>query len=253
MKRPAFIGAQGARVSMSGFSPVPVTAVQEVAAVADRIPNFDYRVGGSLLPADYESYARILHPFCDHFGQWTITWEQVTHWSQRALHRLAQWPLVSTPTSPLSQPPFSDDEPHAGLTVSQIRLLVPLLRAGTLTPEHCYFAIWSGYGLFNSFPEGFIQPAVLSLKARDYLVFHGTVDDADQFGHSVELDPRTYGPNLWWPADQGWMVATDIDLQSTYVGGSQQLVAQILAHPGIEAFPAGPDDLVSIGSDEVNA
>ena len=28
-------------------------------------------------------------------------------------------------------------------------------------------------------------------------------------------------PNLWWPADRAWRVASDIDLPSTYLGGTR--------------------------------
>jgi hypothetical protein len=49
------------------------------------------------------------------------------------------------------------------------------------------------------------------------------------------------GPNLWWPNDRAWFVATEIDLVSTYVGGSADLVRAIVASPEIEAFEVAAD------------
>lgn len=59
-------------------------------------------------------------------------------------------------------------------------------------------------------------------------------------------------PNLFWPADLAWCVATEIDLPYTYVGGSAALVEDVLAHPALEAWPAEPSDPVSYDSDDVN-
>ncbi|MDZ7676030.1 MAG: hypothetical protein U5K30_13310 [Acidimicrobiales bacterium] len=39
-------------------------------------------------------------------------------------------------------------------------------------------------------------------------------------------------PDLWWPDDRNWFIATDTDLAWTYVGGSRAMVADVA-----EAFP----------------
>lgn len=39
-------------------------------------------------------------------------------------------------------------------------------------------------------------------------------------------------PDLWWPQDRSWFVASDTDLDWSYVGGSEAFVARVL-----EAFP----------------
>ena len=51
-----------------------------------------------------------------------------------------------------------------------------------------------------------------------------------------------HSPNLWWPDDRAWCVATEIDLAWTYVGGSGALISDVLASPSLEAQPAAPDD-----------
>ncbi len=50
-----------------------------------------------------------------------------------------------------------------------------------------------------------------------------------------------YSPNVWWPEDRAWCVATDIDLCDTYVGGSLECVQAVLDHPDLEALPTSLD------------
>lgn len=59
-------------------------------------------------------------------------------------------------------------------------------------------------------------------------------------------------PTLIWPADRAWFVAGDVDLDSTYVGGSHDLIAAILAEPDLEAWPVDLADSVVVGSDTLN-
>ncbi|WP_427018672.1 hypothetical protein ACQCSX_09135 [Pseudarthrobacter sp. P1] len=51
------------------------------------------------------------------------------------------------------------------------------------------------------------------------------------------LPQFTQSPNLAWPEDRAWCLATEIDFDSTLVGGSRELIAAIVAHPGLEALP----------------
>ncbi|WFR66198.1 hypothetical protein P9139_14540 [Curtobacterium flaccumfaciens] len=51
-------------------------------------------------------------------------------------------------------------------------------------------------------------------------------------------------PQLLWPEDHAWVVATEIDTDSTIVAGSQQLIASVLADRRLEAFEVGPDSVL---------
>jgi hypothetical protein len=61
------------------------------------------------------------------------------------------------------------------------------------------------------------------------------------------------GPNLWWPNDRSWCVSSEIDFPYTYVGGSTKLIAEILAHPFLEAMPATVAQRITADSDSVNS
>ena len=60
-------------------------------------------------------------------------------------------------------------------------------------------------------------------------------------------------PNLWWPDDHAWFVATEVDDAWTYVGGSNDAIAVVLEDDGLEAVPAQLTDLPFVGADTINA
>ena len=41
---------------------------------------------------------------------------------------------------------------------------------------------------------------------------------------------------MWWPADRAWFIATEVDGFSSYVGGSQAAIDDVLAAPALEAI-----------------
>jgi hypothetical protein len=48
-------------------------------------------------------------------------------------------------------------------------------------------------------------------------------------------------------------VASEIDFPYTYVGGSNELIKDILQHPDLEALPASVEDGVNANSDKINS
>ncbi len=59
-------------------------------------------------------------------------------------------------------------------------------------------------------------------------------------------------PNIWWPADRAWFVATTIDLDSTYIGASQECIDALLGHPALEVVPAEYLASMAITADTIN-
>jgi hypothetical protein len=55
-----------------------------------------------------------------------------------------------------------------------------------------------------------------------------------------------------WPADRAWFVGTEIDVNSTVVGGSAELIADLLDAPALDAWPVDADDSVAADGDTVN-
>jgi hypothetical protein len=77
----------------------------------------------------------------------------------------------------------------------------------------------------------------LVVDERHHLLFTGPLADAGRwgaasYGHGIPRDINS--PNLLWPADHAWCVATDIDTTWTGVGGSSALADDLLADDRIE-------------------
>jgi hypothetical protein len=59
--------------------------------------------------------------------------------------------------------------------------------------------------------------------------------------------------NLVWPDDHSWCVTTEIDLDSTRLGGSRALVDALLQDSFLEVVEVRPEDQLDTMGDEINA
>jgi hypothetical protein len=208
---------------------------------------------GALVPAVFEAYARVLHPAVRYAGDddVEVPWAEVAAHNRTVAHPLVQWvPLTGSwdyRTSD-SQPPVWDDAPSEGhLPVGVAARLAAVLSRHTTTPQDCRFGRWSGFGFDAASVEQ--HPQLLLRGGHDVVVVRGAVHDAVR---NLAPEPHEQGANLWWPVDQAWCVVTDIDLMSTYVGGSSACIAELLEAPCLEAFPASPDDQIGFEADTGN-
>ena len=102
-------------------------------------------------------------------------------------------------------------------------------------------------------PAEVLEGPRVRLPDRDYLLFAGQLAAAPQLGWT---DP--YGvffpqsPNLLWPTDHAWCVASEIDLFCTLVGGSDDLAEALIADPRLDTWPVQPDDPIAFDSDQIN-
>ena len=53
-------------------------------------------------------------------------------------------------------------------------------------------------------------------------------------------------PDLFWPDDQRWFVATDVDIWSLYVGGTRQLISELAQSVPTRAEPIGLDAMIEM-------
>ena len=94
---------------------------------------------------------------------------------------------------------------------------------------------------------------MLELPGRNHLVFRGPLRAALRLGHQVTEWFLPQSPSLLWPADRSWCLGTEIDVDSTLVGGPQELVDALRQAPGLEVWPVEPGDDLTVGGDTVNA
>ncbi|MFK4484915.1 hypothetical protein [Curtobacterium sp. AB7] len=76
-----------------------------------------------------------------------------------------------------------------------------------------------------------------------------TWPDRARIGTVVDL---AHTPQMLWPEDHSWVLASEIDWDSTIVAGSRAMVDAVLADDRFEAFPVDEDSDLTWGGDPVN-
>jgi hypothetical protein len=204
----------------------PSARLSETEWLLPRLRSFSEHQVASLLPDEFPAYIRILH---------------------RAI-----------------------DVPESGnLSPDLLKPLCEVLARHTGTKDSCLFCLWDGYGwLHNSRPgsnlvftaaghtlnetsSSSVPPPLkalpgtkLNLPFRSYYLREGPLDAALDLGWYITAESFVpQSPNLFWPQDRAWCVASEIDLFCTLVAGSEALAGDLLADPRLEAsrvFPATP-------------
>jgi hypothetical protein len=249
-------------------------AVENADWIGVRLHPFTAYDVGAVIPTGFAAYARILHPASTWRDHTDVMWSEVAASTGKIIHPLVQFHAIATPVADreLGERPWSDEPRTGTLSDRQVRALSGLVGRHTSTPEACWFCLWEGYGYFATggvvqarayFVEGSHRrlprlPFIFRKKperrsvttkrvtpnnARSYLLFTGSVRDAVGWED---------GPNIWWPEDRAWCVASEIDHPYSYVGGSVELIEELLDDPGLEALPAQPEDPVTYDSDKIN-
>lgn len=166
------------------------------------------------------------------------------------------------------------------------------LSAATTTPDEVTVGVWNGWGELHDggwsayiafgtdeaeakrerarleaearasvAPE--VREAVrrgpwLEWPGREFLLFDTSLAELSDpgwmrgAGLGATNDDDGVTPQLLWPADQSWVVASEIDWDSTIVAGSRGLVDAVLADPTFEAFEVDEHSDLSWEGDTVN-
>jgi hypothetical protein len=226
---------------------------------------------GSVIPGGFEAYGRLFHPVEERTGEYR-RWSDVARDNDRVVHPDMQFHMINRRVgTPLPSSYDRGQGPEWGsLPLEERCVLVEHLRDHTTTPAGCWFCVWEGFGGIDD--QGVVARVRLPLH-REYLLRHGPIEAA------MEPTPHRYGPdfgvllattgtepptpaevywedqspNLWWPEDRAWFVATEIDYAWTYIGGSSQLIERLLADDRLEVLPALLTHKPFYDSDTVNA
>jgi hypothetical protein len=192
---------------------------------------------GSIIPEGFAAYARIFHPpgRISEGKVIPVRWREIAAANNRTIAEEMQCLDIAAEPSRFSSAgdELWREQPRTGSIPREIAVrLAGILPGHTGTPELCWFAVWEGFGDVrirrNAAP-------ILSVPNRDLLLLQGTV--ADVLTTFSEVDWIYRSPNLWWPDDRAWCVATEIDFTWTYVGGSSACIEAILSDAEIEAVP----------------
>jgi hypothetical protein len=231
---------------------------------------------GSLVPSCFEAYARVFHPA----HRQPVRWKRIAEANARVFHPVVQFTKIALIPGPYpgnrSQPGLWDSPPRIGsLTVEEATTLAAALRPHTATPEDCFFAYWRGRQALRIPADA----PTLKVPQREMFVLKGPIEAVAErllgvgqlhsFAHDAHhqgddhsdrcvsppsgVDAPLYqSPSLWWPRDRAWCVATEVDLVSTFAGGSREGIDAILNSPLLESLPIGIASRIARSSDDLN-
>jgi hypothetical protein len=231
------------------------------------------QVRGSV-PDGFDAYVRVFHraeldshpeESSDITGRGReLSWTEVARSNGTVFHSSAQWAAISGrqyDTTVLADGSRVSPPAVGRLGLDQLAVLAAVLVQHTTTPENGYLGFWAGWAEMHT---GSLSPVaaanghLLSLPGREYVLLAGDLRELETSGwtaiEGVEWRSRFDGPtpNLVWPGDLAWALATEIDFDSTLIGGSPALVDAILSSEELESREVSSSTDLTVDGDRLN-
>jgi hypothetical protein len=209
----------------------------------------------SLVPAGFPAYVRVFHPAYRSVGEGSsrrlvpLRWSEIAAANGTRGHAGMQLGGLtgSHATMETAQPGVFDAPPRVGALPREVAAgLAPVLAPHTSTPERIWFAVWEGFG---DLPDEVRQAPAFTAPYRRYHLLGGPIDALPEGAYDSVF---RQSPNLCWPDDRAWCMATEIDLNSTYVGCDDACADEIVGVPKVEALIIDPATGIDFASDELN-
>ena len=220
------------------------------------------------------------------------TWAEIAAAQGAIMHPLVQWNrLAGAPDREVEIDGWTVRPPEAGWCDPRLMAaMVPALAGATATPDDAVLAIWVGFGelhpgsgsiavmswegagdlaeeapaftparVSDQVSAALVDPHLLRLPGREYLRVACALSELEDpdWGYALGLGwqrpHRHPAPQLVWPRDRAWVVATEIDWDSTIVAGSRALIDALLADPSLEAYEVTEESDLTYDGDTVNA
>ncbi len=245
----------------------------------------DWATVAGQVPDVFPAYGRLFHPAYRYVGSaheagpgavadrdqsGLMAWRREVRWSEvaeangRRAHPAMEWASITGAyrylRSNSRQPGIWDRRPCEGvLPLRQLARLADILTQHTRTPELCWFAIWEGFGDLPYL--GSLRPPRLPMPNREMILLHGPLPALREvsFNESWYRERRPESraifyrsPSLWWPDDRRWCVATDVDLNSTYIGASVDCVQALVSDDQLEVLPVDAEQTITFDTDTIN-
>ena len=209
----------------------------------------------SLVPAGFPRYVRVFHPAYRPVGEAPekrlvpVPWAEIAAANGTRAHAGMQLAgLTGSHASESGQPGVFDAPPDDGSLPPDLAVpLAPVLARHTSMPEQIWFAVWEGFG---DLPDEVRHAPAFTAPHRRYHLLAGPIDALPEGAYN---SGHHQSPSLCWPDDRAWCIATDVDLNSTYVGCDDVCADEIIAVPEIEALIIDPATGIDFASDVLNA
>jgi hypothetical protein len=240
------------------------------------------------VPEGFDAYARVFHPAFDR-QRHPVSWAQVARVCGTTPHREMQWHSIlglanadelrgSYYRNDGSGVKWMGSDALIGtMDIETLDALCEVLANHSADVTHCFFGLCTIHGWLDSFSDEKLPPFLELPYDRNHIVLVGPLSAIDQIvddwftdvsirkeligKHNQDLsaqrDPsqilQRKAPNLIWPADESWFVVTDVDFDSTLVGGDAPLIDAIVKSSNLEAWHVRPTDSLADDADKVNA
>jgi hypothetical protein len=266
-----------------------LTVIDGAAAGAWITPRLGGEFGAVTLevPKGFQAYARIFHPASDPAGR-PVSWAEVAKVCGTIPHPEMQWHAILglrdadelrssyLPNDGSGVTWTGSDPPVGPMDIETLDALCEILTDHTADVAHCFFGLCTIHSWLDSFPAEKLPPLLELPYNRDHIVLAGPLSAVDQIVYdwskagSIQMTLVAEGrkaqtpkqdssnflqreaPNLIWPADQSWLVATEVDFDSTLIGGSAALIEAVVHSSDLEAWQVAPDDSLAANADTVN-
>jgi hypothetical protein len=249
------------------------------------------RLGGSFgavtlqVPQGFGAYARILHPATDLDGN-PVRWADVAGALGTTAHREMQWHAILGLSGPeglqgsyradsmIGSKWLGNDPAIGEMRLDELDALCQVLAAHTGDTRNCFFGLCVIESWLNDFTKDEMKPLLELPWGRDHIVLAGPLSAVDQIARDEPSPNRAIAvsvrngepspdrpqvdriwrraPNLIWPADRTWFVASEVDFDSTLVGGAAELVQAIVDSPAMEAWAVEPTTSLAVDADNIN-
>lgn len=196
----------------------PAEGTDPASWLAPRLSNG--RTVGSLVPSGFDAYARVFHPAYQNGRE--RSWADIARERGRELAPGSTFESIAGVDPRYEAIPHDapfDRGPTLGAPGGDLEhRLAAILENHTTTPSQVWFAVWVGYidGVDKRFPTFELS------FGREYLFASGSI------GVRPSLGDIGHAADIWWPADRAWVVRSDTDLDSTWIGASSECVRQIV-------------------------
>jgi hypothetical protein len=198
-----------------------------------------------LVPPGFDCYLRLLHPAerdeQEHsYVRWADIAEQfgMTLEADTQLEEVLQIDqLGDAPKGIWSSPPIQgtlDDPTRASLAA--------VFEQVTSKSARIYFAVWEGYA---GLPRLIQTAELLELDTYDrFHVLKGTL--SDYIAWPAKIARHTAGPDIVWPEDEKWLVRSNTDLASTYIGCSRTTADLLSGEDQLELVAVSDDTSITL-------
>lgn len=202
---------------------------------------------GAFMPDTFDGYVRILHPAGGRGGEHRgLRWSDLAGRLSRPLDPETQFTELADGDG-YAHPILGDVAPLAGsLPLHALDALTRILEPWIEEGDDCWFAMWDGNGTwwkgahggdgrFDDERDGVLKATPrIRTQQRRYFLMRGPIRSVLGLFEAA----GGHSPAMWWPERRSWLVSTEVDAYSSYLGGPSELIADLLRADELECLPS---------------